>query len=526
MVRDTCICGKPLKGLAVTGPHRFTFIPASSLAHYNYDLPFDSGVHLSGGRVLEQCESCGALTFCEYPPLDGHERGDDPLVTYGPGTVYEQCDLASVPTTYRSFRALMSSGVTGGIMFSDGLRANLADLYHTSVADLPSWKVVKDAILDPTNVTLDEWWSASIGRNFVVLYENTKVLRPVASWHRVAGTEPPNPRIEQFNRLNHDPLAKYASDMNEVNDAREDIVVPNDRRRLLAIGNRARLRLLASSLRVGRMLPDVAQWMAADTLQAGNDLFNAGRVLQVDETVYGIWHALVSDPSMAYDAQVDILIRHNAVARITCSCDEGQHRHLCRHMAAAIFEIGRRFQFRVSMPDESFTTVGPATPVAGHPGFRDAGKAGKKSERYRHYADALSLIHGVAGHERRYRLYTSFIEPIEHAAEPLYHIEFMAMDPAGKHKVGFCVYSKVMLSFIEAVVNRSSGYRKVLASYGLDRNVRLDILKIDDLDGDLVEALVAMLVHKEQTNEGSLAEALETGTLLRLLKRLAEIDGQ
>lgn len=520
MIRQRCVCGRQLQGLAVSGPSRFTFIPSSSLAHYNYELPFEDGVHLPGGRVLELCPACGALTFCPYPPFNGVERGNDPMITNGPGTVYEQCDLASIPPTYRSFRALMSSGVTGGIMYSDAFKDNLADLYHTDVDRLPSWKVVKDALLDHGNTSLDEWWSAAIGRNFIVLYENAKVLRPVASWHRIPGTEPRNEQIETLRALNKDPLARFAADTTEVSEAERQLSIPNDRRRLLSIGNAARLRIIESSIQIGRTLTDMPQWAPASALRDGNELFKEHAVGQLDETVYGIWHALVHDPDLRYDAQVDVLLRHNALAKVTCSCDEGQARHICKHVTATVLELGRRFQFRVAVPDARLERSG-GNLAARH---RDSAL---DSDRYRHYADALTLIHEGAGDAPRYGWLTAYIDPIEHSTESLYHIEFMAVDPAGRHKVGLCVYSKVMLSFIEEVIHHDAGdYAKVLDRYGLEKNVTLSILNVETLDGMLIKALVTMLVHQEKSHEGILAESLENGTLLRMLRRLAAIDAE
>lgn len=75
MVKRQCICGAHLYGLGHTGPNMFGFIPSSSLAHYNYDCEFNTGVTLPGGRILEQCENCGAIVLCEYPTLDGSRRG-------------------------------------------------------------------------------------------------------------------------------------------------------------------------------------------------------------------------------------------------------------------------------------------------------------------------------------------------------------------------------------------------------------------------------------------------------------------
>ncbi|WP_238552433.1 hypothetical protein [Bifidobacterium cuniculi] len=361
----------------------FGFIPSSSLAHYNYDCEFETGVTLPGGRVLEQCENCGAMVLCEYPTMDGSLRGDDPLITYGPGTVYEQCDLSQVPLTYRSFRALMGSGVTGGVMFSGAFRDNLAELFKTDPYRLPSWKVVKDALFEPSNSALDEWWFASIGRNFIVMYENSSVLHLVSAWHRVPGTEIKNFQIERVNALNADPLRHHASDTIEMTSAQQELVIPEGRRRLLAMGNEARLRLIESSIRVARTLTDLAQWAPTTALHEGRDLFKAGAVTSLTDTSFGIRHAHVADPQG--DGDVDLLMRHDVVSKVTCICQEAQDLHVCRHIVAMVLEMGQRYGFLIAMPDER-AGASLAPHAANGPAQLDA-------MDFSHYADVVDVLH-------------------------------------------------------------------------------------------------------------------------------------
>lgn len=516
MIRNKCICGTPLRDPQVDDAARFSFVPSSSLAHVNYEVPMDDAVTLTGGRVFEQCPSCGALVFCPYPQSpNGPGRDHDPIVTYGPGTVYEQCDIASVPAIYLSFRGLMSSGVTGGVMYSGVLRDNLAGLFHVDAQNLPTWKTVKDALVDGANVVLDEWWFAAIGRNFIVLYENVKVLRPVAAWHRVAGTENKNPDIDAVRTQYRESWDQSASDMMEVAQYRAELEIPDERRKLLVQGNKGRMRLLDGCVHVGRALVDVTQWAPQTALQEGASLSAHGGVRQLDETAFGIWHGEVDDPSRTEGMQVDVLIRHNAVAKMTCSCESAQQRHICRHMTAVIYEMGKRMQVNMAVDR-------PARPR--HNDVHMHTNAPTQSDRYRHYADAFTLIHGRKSSEPRYRWLTQYIEPFEHPAQPLYHIEFMPIDGMSRREMGFCIYSNTVLSLIEDVINNKCEYAKVFQHHGLDTSVSLSILNIDAMDGDLLEALVIVLVRREKRKEGSIAEALESGMLIRMLRRLRDLD--
>lgn len=515
MVRRICVCGNDLYGLGNHGPLMFGFVPSSSLAHVNYDCAFDDAVCLSGGRVMEQCESCGALILCDYPTLDGSHRGEDPMITYGPGTVYEECEVESVPTIYRSFRALMASGVTGGVMYSDAFRDRIAQLFNTDIDRIPSWKVVKDAMQDRANVAFDEWWAASIGRNFIVLYENTNVLRPVAAWHRVPGTEILNRDFAFVNNKNDDPLKNIGSDTAEVADSNQRLIVPDERARILRLGDSARLNLIEQSIPLCRTLLDLPTWAPQEVITRGMTLYNNHSVRQLHDTRFGIWSGFVREDGQEY--QVDMLLRHDIVAKIMCTCDAARHNHVCVHMVCIALQMAERFRFRIPLVQDlagsiakRSSQVAQAQPI-------------HSEERFEHYADAIALFHKHADVGERYRWITSFIEPIEGAQEPLYHIEFM--DNQGPMRTGYCVYHKVLLNFIDAVISKSNHeYIDVLHRYGLEKDVAIQVLNPDAMDGALVEALVTMIIYKERRNEGFLAECVENGSLIRLLRRLRAID--
>lgn len=516
MIRHQCVCGAPLRGLETQGPERFAFVPSSSLAHINYEIEFNRGVCLPGGRIFEQCKQCWSLVLCAYPEsTDGTPREDDPMVTYGPGTVYEPCEISVLPAIYLSFRGLVSSGVTGGVMYSGAFPTNLADWFHTQQEELPPWKVVKDALLDGANTVLDEWWSASIGRNFIVLYENAKVLRPVAAWHRVQGEEVANPQIDSMRSTTNDPRSQLVDDVEAMNAAHDHVALTEQRRQIIDLGNHARLRLIDSAVRIGRSIVEVAQWAPRQALEEGIALYERRTVRSVDETVFGIWHAIVRDDDAHCDMLVDMLVRHNAISKIACTCEDAQHRHVCCHMTAALIEISHRMQLRMSVDD--------LRPTTRHTAVKNAVDGMIDSDRYRHYADAFALIHGVRRNTPRHQWLTKFIEPIAGATSPLYHVEMMLL-PHSTRRVRYCVYSNTMLAFIEEVVNRDIDYARVLKRHGLDISVSLDILNVDVMDADLVEALITMLVHRERRSEGTLAELLENGMLLRMLHRLRALD--
>lgn len=515
LARRQCICGAPLHGLDAQGPQMFGFIPSSSLAHYNYDCEFDTGVTLPGGRVFEQCLECGAMTLCEYPTLDGSLRGDDPLITYGPGTVYEQCDIASVPVTYRSFRALMSSGVTGGVMYSQAFRANLAELFRTDERHMPSWKVAKDAMLDVANNALDEWWYASVGRNFIVLYEDPKVPQIVSAWHRIPGMAIKNSDIVRINGLNADPRRHGASDTIEMAAERE-LEIPDERRAALRIGNQARLRLIESGIGIGRGMRELASWSSPEALAGGARLFDEDAVVELTDTSFGIRHAVVRDDG--HDEQVDLLTRHDVVAKVACTCDVAQSRHVCAHIVAMVLEIARRYRFRITLPTPVEHTHGAMT--------RTGGAAQIDRAMFDHYADVLDVIHEDDADGPRYDWLTSYIEPFEAPSTPLYRVEFLTEGPLAVYNVGYCVYNEVVLSFIDIVISQGDhDYMRTLRRYGLDKDVSIPILNVDTLDAELIAALVTMIVYRERRNEGYLAECLESGVLVRLLRRLRDIDG-
>ena len=65
-----------------------------------------------------------------------------------------------------------------------------------------------------------------------------------------------------------------------------------------------------------------------------------------------------------------------------------------------------------------------------------------------------------------------------------------------------------------------------MRDYGLDKDVRLDILNVDSMDARLLCALITMAVYRERRNEGFLAECLENGQLVRMLRRLRALDGE
>ncbi|MBQ1600480.1 DNA-binding protein [Bifidobacterium pseudolongum subsp. globosum] len=515
MVRRQCVCGGPLKGLHHTGPEMFGFIPSSSLAHYNYDCGFEVGVTLPGGRVLEQCQNCGAMVLCEYPTRDGSLRGDDPLITYGPGTVYEQCDIDAVPVTYRSFRALMSSGVTGGIMYSGAFRTNLAELFGTTEDRLPSWKVVKDAVRDPMHSTLDEWWYASIGRNFIVLYENSKVLLPVSAWHRIPGTEIKNAHIVRINELNTDPLRVHALDTVEMTISEQALDIPDERRRALALGNAARTRMLDGAIHVGRELRDLPQWASSESFERGAALIRDGHVDSLIETAFGIRHIEVHDGERT--EQVDILMRHDVLAKTVCTCADAQAKRICPHIVAAVLEMARYYSFRILIPQDRL-------PERTHRSA-DVITVEDQGDSYNHYVDVVAMVREERKAQADYRWLSSFIEPFTMGGEPLYHVEFMDSTVMGLPSVGYCVYSKTVLGFIDIVINRDDeDYLDTMRDYGLDKDVRLDILNVDSMDARLLCALITMAVYRERRNEGFLAECLENGQLVRMLRRLRALD--
>lgn len=124
-----------------------------------------------------------------------------------------------------------------------------------------------------------------------------------------------------------------------------------------------------------------------------------------------------------------------------------------------------------------------------------------------------------------YRWLSSFIEPFTMGGEPLYHVEFMDSTVMGLPSVGYCVYSKTVLGFIDIVINRDDeDYLDTMRDYGLDKDVRLDILNVDSMDARLLCALITMAVYRERRNEGFLAECLENGQLVRMLRRLRALD--
>lgn len=530
MVRRQCVCGAPLRGLHHSGPRMFGFVAASSMAHYNYDCEFEVGITLPGGRVLEQCEQCGSLTLCEYPTLDGSLRGEDPLITYGPGTVYEQCDIASVPVTYRSFRALMSSGVTGGILYSEAFKHNIAQLFGTTEQHLPSWKVIKDTLFDTSNfdtshTSIDEWWFASIGRNFIVLYENLKVLRPVSAWRRIPHTAIKNADITRINRLNLDPLRSQAKDTIEMEEAHQELALTDERRQELAVGNESRLRLLQSSIHVGRTLRDIAQWVHAETMQQGSDLAQHDAVTALFTTAFGIRHACVHDKQ---DYHVDLLLRHDVLTKATCTCSIAQSQRICPHIVAVIFEMARRYQFRIIIPKtthesarvKSVSTVSTTDTTE---------QTHEPPEQYQHYVDVVSLMREADQSNVQDELLLAFIEPFEQSSDSLYHVEFMAPErnSLGLPTAGYCIYSALMLSFIDvALQHGDQQYMHTLSRYGLDKDVHLSILNIEALDADLVRALITMAVHRDRRHEGYLAECLESGILMRLLYRLRDVSAE
>ena len=517
LVRRQCVCGAPLHGLDTQGPQMFGFIPSSSLAHYNYDCAFDTGVTLPGGRIFEHCLTCGAMVLCEYPTLDGSLRGDDPLITYGPGTVYEQCDIASVPVTYRSFRALMLSGVTGGVMYSQAFRTNLAQLFQTDEHHMPSWKIAKDAMLDPVNNALDEWWYASIGRNFIVLYEDSQVLHIVSAWHRIPGTAIKNSDIVRINGLNSDPLRVHARDTIEMA-AESELEIPDERRSVLGIGNHARLRLIDSGIRVGHIMRELASWSSPDALARGVRLFKDDAVSQLTDTSFGIRHAVVRDGDT--DEQVDLLMRHDVVAKVTCTCAAAQAKHICAHIVAMVLDIARRYRFRIVLP-KSTDDNAPRTLTRKRGAHTDIDET-----MYGHYADAIDVMREHTPDGPRYDWLTAYIEPFETPSAPLYHVEFLTEGALAMHNVGYCVYNEVVLSFVDLVINQGDkDYARTLRHYGLDKDVSIPILNVDTLDAALIAALITMIVYRERRNEGYLAECLENGIIVRLLKRMREVDG-
>lgn len=507
MVRRQCICGAHLYGLGHTGPNMFGFIPSSSLAHYNYDCEFNTGVTLPGGRILEQCENCGAIVLCEYPTLDGSTRGEDPLIAYGPGTVYEQCDIESVPLTYRSFRALMSSGVTDGVMYSEAFKTNIAKLFDTDIDHLPSWKVLKDALLDSENCALDEWWQAAIGRNFIVLYENSKALRLVAAWHRVPGTEILNTDMRRVIEENRDPMRHTASDTDEMKQAGRELEISDATKRLLLTGTHARLRLIARSMRLGKPITELARFVSLESLMGGKQLWENGDVRELHFVPFGIFHAEVADDTEMHT--VDIIMRHNLLSRMMCSCEQAQSLHVCRHEVATILQLDQQFRFAIDLDVEHGVSMREG----------EHGTGGQ----FGHYANMLDVMREHEDSRDTYEWLTAYIQPLESDTGDLYHTEFMTM-PGVMSSVPYVVYEPIMLGFIDSVLTRcSADFTKTLRRYGLDADVDPKILNMRSLDMELVSALITMIVYRERRSDGYLAECLENGVLVGLLKRMREL---
>ena len=348
-----------------------------------------------------------------------------------------------------------------------------------------------------------------------MLYENSKVLLPVSAWHRIPGTEIKNAHIVRINELNTDSLRVHALDTVEMTISEQALDIPDERRRALALGNAARARMLDSAIHVGRELRDLSQWASSESLERGAALIRDGHVDSLIETAFGIQHIEVHDGERT--EQVDILMRHDMLAKTVCTCADAQAKRICPHIVAAVLEMARYYRFRILIPQDRL-------PERTHRSA-DVVTVEDQGDSYNHYVDVVAMVREECKAQADYRWLSSFIEPFTMGGEPLYHVEFMDSTVMGLPSVGYCVYSKTVLGFVDIVINRGDeDYLDTMRDYGLDKDVRLDILNVDSMDARLLCALITMAVYRERRNEGFLAECLENGQLVRMLRRLRALD--
>lgn len=233
------------------------------------------------------------------------------------------------------------------------------------------------------------------------------------------------------------------------------------------------------------------------------------------ETAFGIRHIEVHDGERT--EQVDILMRHDVLAKTVCTCADAQAKRICPHIVAAVLEMARYYSFRILIPQDRL-------PERTHRSA-DVITVEDQGDSYNHYVDVVAMVREERKAQADYRWLSSFIEPFTMGGEPLYHVEFMDSTVMGLPSVGYCVYSKTVLGFIDIVINRDDeDYLDTMRDYGLDKDVRLDILNVDSMDARLLCALITMAVYRERRNEGFLAECLENGQLVRMLRRLRALD--
>lgn len=98
-------------------------------------------------------------------------------------------------------------------------------------------------------------------------------------------------------------------------------------------------------------------------------------------------------------------------------------------------------------------------------------------------------------------------------------------------RVGYPLYDKPMLEFtrkFRASAEYDPHYRKTLKANRIkprvDEATIAQVLKSDDVS--LIGAMISLIVDWEEVEEGTWAQALQSGELYRLTKRLAELTSQ
>ncbi|WP_048345692.1 DUF6508 domain-containing protein [Limosilactobacillus mucosae] len=98
-------------------------------------------------------------------------------------------------------------------------------------------------------------------------------------------------------------------------------------------------------------------------------------------------------------------------------------------------------------------------------------------------------------------------------------------------RVGYPLYDKPMLEFtrkFRASAEYDPHYRKTLKANRIkprvDEATIAQVLKSDDVS--LIGAMISLIVDWEEVEEGTWAQALQSGELYRLTKHLAELTSQ
>ena len=76
--------------------------------------------------------------------------------------------------------------------------------------------------------------------------------------------------------------------------------------------------MLDGAIHVGRELRDLPQWASSESFERGAALIRDGHVDSLIETAFGIRHIEVHDGERT--EQVDILMRHDVLAKTVCTC--------------------------------------------------------------------------------------------------------------------------------------------------------------------------------------------------------------